>query len=267
MSERNAYQAGVPCWVETLQPDIDSAKAFYGSVFGWEYAGPGEMPGDPPGQYFVARLRGRDVAGVGSLPPDTPIAWNTCVSVASAERACEEAERAGGSVLVSPFDAPPAGRAAVITDPSGAVLEVWEPGERHGAGLVNEPSAWAMSALRTREADAAAAFYSSVFGWETEPFAGGISLFRLPGYVGGEPLQPVPRDVVAALVPTDEPQAHWAVNFWVDDADAAAARATQAGGSVLARPSDAGGLPQTVLADPAGAAFSVTTAPAPDARA
>ena len=68
MSERERYQAGVPCWVETLQPDVQAALDFYGSLFGWEFAGPGSMPGDRPGQYFVARVRGRDVAGIGSLP-------------------------------------------------------------------------------------------------------------------------------------------------------------------------------------------------------
>ena len=41
---------------------------FYAELFGWELAGPGEMPGDPPGRYFVARLRGRDIGGIGSQP-------------------------------------------------------------------------------------------------------------------------------------------------------------------------------------------------------
>ncbi len=36
MSERDAYQAGVPCWVDTLQADPRAAMAFYAGVFGWE---------------------------------------------------------------------------------------------------------------------------------------------------------------------------------------------------------------------------------------
>ncbi len=265
MSERDAYQPGVPCWVETLQPDVGGTRSFYETVFGWEFVGPGPMPGDPPGEYFVARVRGRDVAGVGSQPVAMPTAWNTSVSVASADRAAETARRAGGSVIAAPFDAPPAGRTAVISDPAGAVLSLWEPGERRGAQIVNEASAWSMSVLRTRDPQRAAAFYRELFGWETEPFAGDVSLFRLPGYVGGEPQQPVPRDVVAGVAPlADEGTAsHWAVDFWVSDTDRAADLASQAGGSVLAPPSDAGPMRQAVLADPAGAAFSVTTAPGP----
>ena len=67
MSERDQYPAGVPCWVETLQPDPQAALDFYGPLFDWEFAGPGPVPGDPPGKYFVARVRGRDVAGIGSI--------------------------------------------------------------------------------------------------------------------------------------------------------------------------------------------------------
>ena len=68
MSERDDYEPGVPCWIDTLQPDPEAAMAFYAELFGWEPAGPGEMPGDPPGRYFVARLRGRDIGGIGSQP-------------------------------------------------------------------------------------------------------------------------------------------------------------------------------------------------------
>ncbi len=33
MSERDAYEPGVPCWVDTLQPDPEAAKGFYGKLF------------------------------------------------------------------------------------------------------------------------------------------------------------------------------------------------------------------------------------------
>jgi predicted enzyme related to lactoylglutathione lyase len=68
MPERNDYPPGVPCWVDMLQPDAQAAARFYGELMGWTFEGPGTMPGNPPGQYFVARLDGRDVAGIGSRP-------------------------------------------------------------------------------------------------------------------------------------------------------------------------------------------------------
>jgi predicted enzyme related to lactoylglutathione lyase len=52
MSDREQYPAGVPCFVDTLVPDVEAAKRFYGAVFGWEFTGPGAMPDDPPGQYL-----------------------------------------------------------------------------------------------------------------------------------------------------------------------------------------------------------------------
>jgi predicted enzyme related to lactoylglutathione lyase len=270
MSEREQYPAGVPCWVETLQPDPQAALDFYGPLFGWEFSGPGPMPGDPPGQYFVARVRDRDVAGIGSLPersgPPAP-AWSTYIRVDSADETAEQAKHAGGSLRDGPFDVLPAGRMAVLADPTGAPVCVWEARAREGAQLVNEPRAWSMSLLHTSDPERSNAFYGAAFGWEPERFdAGGaeITLWRLPGYVGGEPLQPVPRDVVAGMIPSggdDSPSAvqpHWSVDFWVDDADATAEHATKLGGKVVVPPYDTPGFRSAVLADPGGAMFSVS---------
>jgi predicted enzyme related to lactoylglutathione lyase len=241
MSERVDYPAGVPCWVETLQPDPRAALEFYGAVFGWEFAGPGPMAGDLPGEYHVAQVDGRDVAGIGSLPDVgmAPVAaWNTYIRVDSADDV------------------------VVLADPVGPVFSVWEAHAREGAQLVNQPNAWAMSSLHTTDPEAAQAFYGPLFGWEPEPFGppeAQMTLWRLPGYVGGEPQQPVPRDVVAALAPAgDGVPPHWNVNFWVDDADATAERAVRAGGQVLMGPVDTPGFRSAVLGDPQGAAVSIS---------
>jgi predicted enzyme related to lactoylglutathione lyase len=268
MSERERYPAGVPCWVETLQPDPQAALDFYGPLFGWEFAGPGPMPGDPPGEYFVARVRGRDVAGIGSLPAGggaAAPAWSTSIRVDSADEVAVRATDAGGSLRDGPLDVPPVGRLAVLADPAGALVSVWEAGAREGAQLVNEPGAWSMSMLHTTDPGAAHAFYGAVFGWEPEPFDMGgaeLTLWRLPGYVGGEPQQPVPRDVVGVMIGDEPPgvgQAHWSVDFWVGDADAAAEHAARLGGAVVVAPFDVPGFRSAVLADPQGAVFSVST--------
>jgi predicted enzyme related to lactoylglutathione lyase len=270
MSERTHYPSGVPCWVDTLQPDPVDASHFYSALFGWQVVGPGAMPGTPPGKYFVARLRGRDVAGIGSLPPQAPLpgaVWNTHLAVANADETCNRVTRAGGTVVVEPFDALPAGRLAVIRDSGGATFCAWEAKDRSGAQLVNEPAAWAMSALLTRDPEGAKHFYGDVFGWRTDTFdAGGttVTLWRLPGYVGGEPQQPVPRDVVGVMLSPGEdalpPGAppYWSVDFWVDDVDSAAAKASDLGGRVLAAPHDTPGFRQCTIADPQGAAFSLS---------
>jgi predicted enzyme related to lactoylglutathione lyase len=267
MSQRDHYPPGVPCFVDRLTTDIDAAKRFYAGIFGWDFAGPGRMPDNPAGEYWVARLRGHDVAAIGSRPTAGPPAsgWNTHVAVQSADEAAAEARRAGGKLLAGPFDAMPAGRMAVLADPSGATFCVWEARARQGAGLVNEPSAWSMSLLSTDEPDTATEFYGRLFGWETERFDPGdgvdLWLWRLPGYLGGEPQQPVARDVVAAMTMLDGASgapASWSVDFWISDADSAVAAALELGGSVLAPPADAASFKRAVLADPHGAAFSTS---------
>ena len=226
MSRRDDYPAGVPCFVDTLTPDIEAALGFYGTIFGWEFDGPGPMPGDPPGSYYVAHLDGDDVAGA--------------------------------TVLVEPFDAAPAGRMAVLADPAGAGFVVWEAGVRAGASRVNEPSAWAMSLLTTPDPQGAREFYGALFGWQAEEFGPSLWLWRLPGYVGGEPQQPVPRDVIAAMTAGDTGSAAWSVDFWIADADAAARLAPQAGGTVVAEPFTESMFRRTILAAPDGATFSVS---------
>jgi uncharacterized protein len=267
MSERNHYPAGVPCWVDTLQPDPEAAMRFYGELFGWEFKSPAQTTEEPSSRYYVATLRGKEVAGIGTLPPEdqsAPAVWNTDVAVASVEDSVSRVASAGGEIVLGPIDAPPAGRVAVIRDPTGAALCLWEPEARQGAQLVNEPSAWAMSSLQTTDPDHAIEFYDAVFGWHPEAFGmegAQISLCRLPGYVGGEPQQPVPRDVVALMIPLPDDggrTSHWGVDFWIDDADAAAAKTLELGGRVLVAPHDIPGFRQTVLADPAGAVFSVS---------
>lgn len=251
MSERDSYPPGVPCWVDNLVPDVPRALDFYGQLLGWEFDGPG------PGDYYEARVRGRAVAGVGAQPPGVPAAWNTYVSVADIDEAVKVAS---GHVAVPPLDVLPAGRVAVLLDPGGAAIGLWEAAGRTGCRLVNEAGAYAMSSLHTTDPETAARFYHERFGWEVEEFAPGVSLFRLPGYVGGEPAQPVPCDVVAVMA-AEEERSFWSVDFWVDDADSLAASASELGGRVVVEPFDSIPTRQAVLADPFGAVFSITTAP------
>jgi uncharacterized protein len=269
MSTRDEYPTGAPCWVETWQPDPLAAMEFYGALLGWEFSEPEPMPGALPGEYFVARVGGRAVAGIGTLPalggPPTPV-WSTSIRVESADEATGLAIAAGARRLLGPLDVGAAGRWAVLQDPTGAAVGVWEARERAGAQLVNQPGTWAMSALHTPDRDAAAGFYGAVFGWESEPIAPAaqVMLFRLPGYLGGEPGQRIPRDVVAVMT-ASEPgpngpsvPPHWNVNLQVDDSDAIAARAADLGGSILMPPVDTPGFRSAVLTDPQGAAFSIS---------
>lgn len=272
MPERDGYIPGVPCWIDTSQPDPEAAADFYRGLFGWEMQD--VMPPDSPGKYIIARLHGGDVAAVGSIPEGAPPAamWNTYIWVDSADESAAKAREAGGAVAMEPFDVMDAGRMAVCTDPEGAAFCVWQAKEHRGARIVNEHGSLVFNALSTRDPDRAKDFYRSVFGWGTLDLGGG-EMWTLPGY--GDHLEertpglreqmaqmgapPGFEDVVASItsIADDEPDmpAHWGVTFAVDDADATAARASDLGAKVIAPPFDAPWVRMAVIADPQGAAF------------
>ena len=272
-SERDGYIPGVPCAVDTSQPDPDAALDFYGGLFGWEFED--VMPPGSETQYFVARLRGRDVAAIGSVSEGDPqrAVWRTYLWVDSADATTAKVREAGGSVLTEPLDVAEAGRMAALADPEGAPFRVWQARQNRGAQLVNEPGSLNLNGLNTRDVEGAKSFYGMLFGWRTLALDGGLELWTLPGF--GDFLErdsPQLRrlmadagaptgfeDVVGSInpIPADQPDtpAHWSVTFAVDDADATAARSAELGGRVIVPPFDAPWVRMTVIADPQGAMF------------
>ncbi len=246
--DRDGFPPGVPCWVDTAQPDPEAAAAFYGDLFGWELED--RMPAGAPGHYFVARLGGRQVVAVGSQfdgAPPTP-------------------------VFMQPFDVLDAGRMAVCADPAGATFNLWEPGTHRGAETVNAPGTWNWSDLHTSDPEGAKAFYGTVFGWEADDTDFGGLMWRLPGYADflerfdpglrqrhsdfGAP--PGFSEAIGWMMPLEDGQPHWRVTFSVEDADAIAARTVELGGRVVEGPVDAGPTRTAVLADPQGALFTIS---------
>ena len=272
MPERDGYIAGVPCWIDTSQPDPEAALPFYSGLFGWEFQD--VMPQASEGKYFIGRIRGGDVAAVGSIPKGAPPAatWNTYVWVGSADETASKARDAGGAAAMEPFDVMDSGRMAVLTDPGGAAFCVWQAKKHKGAQIVNEHGSLNFNGLATRDVEGAKAFYGAVFGWTTLALPSGV-MWTLPGY--GDHLEErspglrqqmvqmgAPEgfiDVVAALNPIaqDEPgtQAHWSVTFAVDDADAIVAKTRELGGEVIAGPYDAPWTRTALIKDPQGATF------------
>src|SRR5262245_24626729 len=179
MPELDGYIPGVPCWVDTSQPDPDAVLPFYSGLFGWEFED--SMPAGSPGKYFIGRIRGGSVAAVGSNPEGAPAAatWNTYIWVDSADETTAKAQQAGGGVMMEPFDVMDAGRMAVLADPEGAVFCVWQAGTNKGAQVVNEHGPLNFTGLATRMVEAAKAFYGAVFGGEARTLPAGM-LWTLP---------------------------------------------------------------------------------------
>jgi predicted enzyme related to lactoylglutathione lyase len=249
MGQVERYPNGTFCWVDLGTDDAPAAKAFYGGLFGWEFD---DLPTGEKGTYSTCRLEGRAVAGLYDRA-ETP-AWGSYVSVDDVDRATGRARELGAEVLVEPFDTPGGGRVATVRDPAGAVVSLSQPGERFGAELVNQDSAWTWNELVSGDLDVGTRFYTELFGWTSQDMEGPIrrTTFTLGDLLIGGGHAPAPQE---------DPTPRWSVSFWVPDADQAAARAQELGGTVLLPPMDIPIGRFTVVADPQGAAFTAAAVP------
>ena len=247
--EMTSYEPGIPSWVDIGVPDMDAAMAFYGGLFGWEFTEASEEGGG----YRQALLHGRSVAGFGPQMNPGPPFWATYINVDDAEATAAKVVEAGGQVVVPVMDVMGFGHMAVFIDNAGAFISIWQAGTHPGAGVVNEPGSLTWNELDTRSPDDAKAFYSAVFGWESETHESpGMTYteWQLGGRtIGG--MMPI-----GPQMPPQMPN-NWLVYFGVDDTDAAIAKVTELGGSVLMEPMDIDAGRFAVVADVAGAAFAI----------
>lgn len=264
------YPSGVTCWVDTDQPDVDAALEFYGKLFGWTFED--ATPPDSPVRYVIAQLGGRDVGAIaGPREPETAeAAWNTYVAVDDMDATTTQLVALGATVVAKPADAGPGGRSAVLTDPEGVELRLWQARKRQGVQATNEPGAWNFSDLHTADMEAASRFYVEGFGWSIDDLGYGTAI-RVPGY--GDHLEATVdpdirsrqsaapegfEDVIGGLAPVaDGETPHWHITFTVADRDEAAGRVEQFGGTVLSSAED-DWTRNALVRDPAGAHFTVS---------
>ncbi|MFF1383135.1 VOC family protein [Arthrobacter sp. NPDC058288] len=268
MTERT-YPQGVPCWIDTEQPDVEAAAEFYSGLLGWTFED--VMPPGAPGRYLIAKLDGREVGGMASTHGGTAV-WSTYIAVEDADAAVQRLVVAGATVRSTPADAGEGGRSAVLNDPEGAEFRIWQARLRLGAQVVNLPGAWNFSDLHTANPGAAVAFYEDAFGWQVDDL-GFAMMIRRPGYgdhleatadpgirarQSGLAAPPGFEDAIAWIAPTapDEPP-HWHVSFTVADRDQIVAEARRLGAQVL-RQNDTEWTRTALIRDPQGAEFTAS---------
>ena len=245
------YPNGTFCWIDLGTTDTDGAKAFYAEVFGWDLE---DVPAGDGGTYTLCRLQGRDVAGIHRHTVEEGVGWSSSISVDDVDAATATARELGATVPTEPADLPGVARMAQITDPGGAAVVLWQQQGHIGAGLVNEVGAWGWNELVSPGLDAAKAFYAGLFGWQADDLPGSFprTSFSLGELLIGGGHVPSPQEDEAA---------RWTVAFMVADADQSVARVERLGGGVLLPPMDIPVGRFAIVADPAGAAFTVTAAP------
>lgn len=250
MPDRTSHPPATISWTDLETTDQDGAKAFYGGLLGWEYE---DMPAGEGAIYSMAKLRGRSAAAMsGQRAEDAergiPPHWNLYVTVEDVNVTTGGIAEAGGRVLAEPFDVFDAGRMAVIADPGGGVVRLWQAGTNIGTEVVNETGAMSWADLATTDAPAAQAFYSALLGWRFEPMS------EEPPYwviFNGERSQ---GGMTAA--PPGVPS-NWFPYFVVEDVEASAQAAQAAGGSPFLGPMDVPGGRFVLITDPQGAPFGI----------
>jgi uncharacterized protein len=252
MGERTEYAPGTFSWTDLATTDQDAAKAFYGSLFGWEAD---DRPVGDGIVYSMMQLDGREVAAISPQPQmlreaGAPPTWNSYVTVQSADASADRAKELGGTVVSPPFDVMDAGRMSVIQDPHGAFFMIWEPRESIGAGLVNAPGALCWNELASPDFDASTAFYSGLFGWNIAPLQGSPQPYLW--IKNGE----ANNGGIRELDPPGTPP-HWLVYFATEDIDTGLAKVEELGGTKIAGPIDIQMAKLAIVADPQGAVFAL----------
>ncbi|NEB80278.1 VOC family protein [Streptomyces sp. SID14478] len=248
---------GTPCWVSLMVHGMAATQEFYGALFGWEFRpGPQQL-----GPYVRALLDGKEVAGIGLLPPDRqlPIAWTPYLASDDVDTTAESVRHCGGTVGVGPLDAGEAGRMAVASDPTGAVFGIWQAAGHLGMALTGVPGAVSWNELVTRETVSVAKFYQAVFGY-TEEAVVSADFDSLTLHLEGRPVASVLG--VGHALPRDRGP-HWMTYFEVADVDEAVERVADLGGHVVKPARDGAHGRVATVADPEGAQFAVVSSPDP----
>lgn len=246
MGFRTEHAPGTFSWVDLTTGDGAAAKEFYGPLFGWEFDD-NDVPGG--GVYTMCRVGDSVVGAISPTTEEVPPHWNNYVTVESADEAAAKAKELGGNVVVAPFDVMEAGRMAVLSDPTGAMLHVWEPRDAVGATRVNDPGCLTWNELHSPDPPRALQFYTGLFGWNTEEMpAGGGPAYTVVKV--GE------RSNGGAMTTQEGEPPNWLPYFTVENRDDAAERAKGLGAGELFRMEmEAGRI--AILADPQGAPFAV----------
>jgi predicted enzyme related to lactoylglutathione lyase len=246
--------AGVPCWIDLLSTDLERSRTFYCALFDWTAGEPSEEFGG----YFMFFNDGQPVAGGMPVPAGMDMAdeWGVYLRVDDAHKTLDAALAAGAQLREAAIDIADLGTSAVIDDPNGARIGLWQVNTFPGFGRVREQTgAAAWAELHTRNYDNAIAFYRDVFGWDVHT-AADTPEFRYSTLGPGEDAYGGIVDATAFL-PPDAPSM-WSVYFGAgDDVDARLARAVELGGSVVMPAEDTPYGRIATATDPTGAQFKL----------
>lgn len=248
------HAPGTPCWVDLSTTHPEAARAFFAAVLGWTY----DEQGEAYGHYAMCHAGDEVAAGMGPIPEgaEFPPSWTVYLAVEDVQATVARAQELGGQVVTPPFEVPSQGHMAVVADPGGAVVGLWQPLEHAGFTTMGAPGTPCWFEVNTRAGEATRDFYTALFGLTHESMPMGATAYWTV-HQGGRPRYGV-------LQMTDEWEGippHWMAYFTVPDTDAAVAAVKVAGGRLHVGPRDTAFGRFAVCGDPQGATFTLLQLP------
>lgn len=243
-------------WHELLTKDPNAAKPFYTGVVGW---GTHDWEGSNP-PYTMWMAGDAMVGGVMQLPDEAiqhgaPSNWLTYIETQDVDETVARATQLGAKTFVVPTDIPNVGRFAVLADPQGAMFAVFMPA---GDPMNHDPDRqgqFSWHELMTTNQPEAFDFYQDLFGWQKTSAMdmGDQGVYQMFGLTSDIPvggMYTIPDGMGAPP--------SWLPYIRVDNADAAAERMKQLGGTLKNGPMEVpGGDRIAIGSDPQGAVFAV----------
>jgi predicted enzyme related to lactoylglutathione lyase len=255
-SPTGQHEPGKFVWYDLVTKDVETAKRFYGELFGWEYRS------DPANDFFtVIVLAGRPIAGIileDRVSDESGVArWYSSVSVVSVDKTVKTARDREATISIPPTDLPERGRYSVLRDPQGAALVLL----RAAGGDPTDPAEFTAGSflwteLWTRDAPAAVSFYEAVLGYTAE-FRGDEVRRYFVLSRGGE------ARAGLGQLPLVDADPLWLPYVAVRDVQTIVARVPDLGGEVLVRPEATQRGSAAVIADPSGGVIAVQQWPMP----
>jgi len=242
-------------WHELHTSDRAKAQKFYTQLLGWDVK---DVPMGPGDAYGLCTVHGSEVAGVtkSMAPPSVPPHWLQYIAVDDVDAFAKKAQTLGAKVMQAPMDIPNIGRFSVVTDPQGAAFALFKSSRPTEQEPERPPvGAFCWEELMTSDPEAAAKFYTQLFGYSVESHdMGPMGTYRI--------LKRGDRQTAGIMkTPANVPAPpHWLTYLNVKDVDASTRNAKEIGAKVMMEPMDIPNIGRfSVVADPTGAAVALFT--------
>jgi hypothetical protein len=243
---------GKVVWHDLLTDDVESARHFYGELFGWKFESPTLGQNSA---YTLITLNGSRIGGMidaTKIRADVDLTqWVSILSVDDVDAATEFVRTSGGTVFTEPTDLTDRGRISVVADSQGALVALLR--TEGGDPTDQEPQigGFLWDELWTDDPNQSIEFFSELVDYEDNTVAIEGEDYRYLSSAG-QPRVGIRKNPLPGLTPT------WVTFIRVEDPAAITARVEELGGKVFveAQTNPIGGQ-VAIIADPAGAGLVI----------